>query len=215
MQALDLTGKTYGRWAVITKVIGTKKWLCKCTCGTQKEVLQCNLTTGKTTSCGCLKKELQTKHGDVGTSLYQVWCDLKQRCTNPKIKNYHNYGGRGITYTPEWETYIPFKKWAEGSGYQEDLQIDRIDNNKGYFPENCRWTSISINLKNKRKSLNTSSKYRGVYYAKDRNKWVAQVNITKEKIIKIGEFTDEVSAAKARDAYILKESLSDLHLNFT
>lgn len=213
MQARDITGQIFGRWTALSKVVGTGRWLCVCTCGVQKEVLQSNLTTGKTTSCGCLKKELQTKHGDAGTPLYQAWADIKQRCTNPKSTNYKHYGARGITYSSEWETYLPFKEWAESEGYQEGLEIDRINNEGDYVPNNCRWTTRNLNLRNKRKDLNTSSKYRGVYWSNHANKWIAQL-ARHRSTKRIGSFNDEIEAAKARDNFITTNNLQGYILNF-
>lgn len=85
------------------------------------------------------------------TKLYRVYYGIKQRCYNPKVKNYYNYGGRGIVMCNEWENdFRSFYDWAIKSGYKDGLTIDRIDNNKGYSPDNCRWVTYKVNLRNKR-----------------------------------------------------------------
>lgn len=161
---MDLTGKRFGRWTVLEFAFHDKNyaryWLCKCDCGTIKEVKQQSLTSGRSTSCGCYHKEdaariigeRSRKHGDFGTKLYGVWAAMKRRCYNPNTKFYHDYGGRGITVCDEWQEYIPFKEWALANGYEEGLTIDRIDVNENYCPENCRWITQREQCYNTRKT---------------------------------------------------------------
>lgn len=135
---------------------------CQCDCG--------NIWTGRlshigkhnTTSCGCRRKEVLNrtthgqsirKNGDV-SPLYKVWKSIKQRCTNPCDNNYKNYGGRGIIMCEEWlESSDAFFKWAEKNGYNDKLQIDRIDNNAGYSPKNCRFVDRKTNMRNVRNNI--------------------------------------------------------------
>ena len=84
------------------------------------------------------------------TRIYRIWADMKQRCDNPHNAFYHRYGGRGISYVPEWIDFYEFYKWAASSGYREDLTIDRIDNNKGYSPDNCKWSTQKEQALNKK-----------------------------------------------------------------
>lgn len=92
-------------------------------------------------------------HGEYLHPLHGVWRALKQRCLNENCKVYKNYGGRGITLCSVWHHYIPFSKWAFSHGYKLGLTLDRIDNEKGYYPENCRWISRALQLRNTRRNV--------------------------------------------------------------
>ena len=83
--------------------------------------------------------------------LYRVWDGIVQRCYNPKASNYHNYGGRGIDMDDEWRNdFQIFEDYCLSNGWKDGLQIDRIDNNKGYAPNNVRFVTRKQNLRNKR-----------------------------------------------------------------
>jgi hypothetical protein len=92
-------------------------------------------------------------HGESRTKLYSIWHGMIYRCTNNKCAAFKNYGGRNISVCLEWKYFIVFKKWAEGNGYRNNLQIDRIDNNGNYNPFNCRFVTRSINHINRRKNI--------------------------------------------------------------
>ena len=90
-------------------------------------------------------------HGQTNTRLYSIWVGMRKRCNNPKDRAYINYGGRGITVCDEWNgDFAAFRDWALASGYNDHLSIDRIDNDQGYSPDNCRWTTTRCQNGNKR-----------------------------------------------------------------
>lgn len=161
---LDLTGQRFGRLVALEKSNRTDArrstwWICKCDCGTVKEVRTTCLTKGLAKSCGCLRREkgiehgrqMFTKHGWYGTRVYHIWRSVKDRCTNPNLKQYPLYGGRGIKMCDEWANDPnAFCEWAMANGYADNLTIDRIDVNGNYEPSNCRWITIEEQQVNKR-----------------------------------------------------------------
>jgi hypothetical protein len=212
---LDHTGLTYGRLYVEKEVESTNNnpnWLCRCTCGNTIIVNSSNLKSGNTKSCGCLHKEKITKHGDVYSRLYRIYRSMKSRCNSPNSTPYKNYGGKGITYCKEWEDYSTFKKWALENKYDESLTLDRIDNNQGYYPENCRWVNMTIQARNKKLNPKNTTGYFGVFFQNHTQKYAAQISINK-KSTHIGSYNCPLDAARARDKYILDNKLEGFPLN--
>lgn len=137
----------------------------KCDCGNIIVREKKNLARGFIKSCGCLAKEVSSKmlttHGKTNTQIFNAWQSMKIRCTDKNDVNYHNYGGRGIKVCQEWlDDFMNFYNWSIANGYKENqkLSIDRIDNNKGYCPENCRWTDVKTQARNRRTNVNVTYK---------------------------------------------------------
>lgn len=127
---------------------------CSCSDQTVKEVRLTNLRSGRTTSCGCLLRERHTTHGEHKTRLYGIWAQMKHRTTSMKVRAAHRYVGRGIAVCAEWrDDFTVFRDWALAHGYADGKEIDRIDNNRGYEPGNCRWLTKLENLENRSKFL--------------------------------------------------------------
>lgn len=163
----DLTGKRFGRLTVISRCddkSGKISWLCKCDCGNVKNISAGHLTSGDIKSCGCLFKELNhktaVKHGMTEDPLYHRFTAMISRCECKTDNSYKYYGARGITVCDEWRhDFKAFYDWSMKNGYAPNLSIDRIDNNKGYSPDNCRWTTNSVQQNNKR--TNVFIEYKG------------------------------------------------------
>lgn len=159
MRYENLEGKRFGNLKVLN-FEGVNKnqkatWLCKCDCGNTKTIIAGNLKNGKSISCGCVQKDIlrnnRKTHGKSNTSLYKLFSGIKRRCLNKNDSNFNNYGGRGIEICEEWlNDYDSFYSWANENGYKEGLSIERIDNDKGYNPNNCKWIEMSEQSKNRR-----------------------------------------------------------------
>jgi len=130
---------------------GNIQYLCLCDCGKEKITTKQRIIRGETKSCGCLL--LSIRHGKSNHKLYSVWSGMKKRCNSKKAHNYELYGGRGISVCTEWsKSFIEFYNWSIKNGYKIGLSIDRINNNKNYNSENCRFTTTKINSQNQRRS---------------------------------------------------------------
>lgn len=165
----DLTGKRFGRLTVIKYLQENERekkrkcWLCRCDCGNVKTYSADKIISGSTHSCGCEMIErigrLNRKYIYSCKRLYGVYAAMKERCCNSKNEEYHNYGARGIIVCQEWlESFDNFAEWSFANGYNKNAPrgqctLDRINNDKGYSPDNCRWITNKENCNNMRKNV--------------------------------------------------------------
>jgi len=205
----DLTGEKFNYLEVLSKAEkrnGRTFWKCLCQCGNIKDIAAPHLKSGRTKSCGCMKKELLrdyfTIHGGDGSREYSSYTSMLHRCYNTARAGYEHYGGRGIKVCDRW--LESFKNFLEDMGERpENTTLDRINNDGDYCKENCRWAIKQIQSHNRRKKPQASSKYLGVCYNKKYNKWDARITINGTTKF-IGSFNNEVDAARAYDEESLK-----------
>lgn len=149
-RAEDITGHVFGQLTVLSRNdAGGKnvRWNCGCACGEETVVMGQNLRNGSVRSCGCGAHP--TTHGMANTRLYQTWASMHARCRSPSFHARDRYAARGIVVCPDWDRFEPFRDWAIANGYADGLTIDRIDNDRGYCPSNCRFITVADQQRNK------------------------------------------------------------------
>lgn len=150
--AKDLTGERFGSLVILRRdrTIGhSVRWACRCDCGKETSVYGQNLRSVRRPirSCGCGAHPV--RHGMTETRLYQTWASMFARCRygNHRARKY--YADRGITVCTAWRSFETFRDWALANGYRNDLTLDRINNDEGYSPGNCRFIPAAEQNRNK------------------------------------------------------------------
>ena len=147
------------------------------------------------------------KHGYSNHPLYKVWVYMKSRCYNENDTGYQNYGGRGIYMTQDWiDNPSAFVEWGVLNNWEKGLYLDRIDNDSGYKPSNCRFVTVTESNINQRVRKDNTSGFRGVGFHKGKQAWIARVSVNGKR----KEFHRQTAelASKARDEYIVENGLS-------
>jgi hypothetical protein len=183
---IDLNGKAFARLTVI-EFAGQKKggralWRCRCECGKEAVVPGDCLRDGRSRSCGCLKLEMirgnkyGVTHEACGHPLFHVWNGMMARCNNKKHQQYADYGGRGIKVCERWRD--PWKFFEDMGERPDGATLERVNNGKGYDPENCRWATRKEQMRNKR--TNRLIRFRG--QTKPLSQWAEEVEISEATI---------------------------------
>lgn len=207
---VDITGQRFGFLTVLCKSdkrdnSRAQFWRIRCDCGTEKEINGAGIRLGMVVSCGCFGREQRrkatSKHGLCHTITYKSWGNMIQRCTNEKHKKYQDYGGRGIKVCDEW---LSFENFLADMGERKspDLSLERIDNEKGYYKENCKWATKSEQMINRRMNKNNTSGVVGVHFNKRKQRFTANIYFDgKNNLLGYFKTLEEASNARKQAEY--------------
>lgn len=202
---IDITNMKFGRWTVVERAEGRENttkamWRCACECGNEKIISSEILRRGGSKSCGCYNievvRERSITHGMSNHDVIHIWHGMLDRCFNPNLKHYKNYGGRGISVCERWKD---INKFIEDMGERPgpEYSIERVDTNGNYDPSNCKWATRDEQNRNRRLNKTNTSGHRGVSLVKHTGKWLSYINIKHEQI-RIGYFNTIEEAIEAR-----------------
>ena len=196
-------GSKFGLWTVIGNPVTYKRktiYRCRCACGKERDVYACHLRSGQSQACGCVaakKSGDRTRtHGMTLTREYRVWRAMIDRCHYPSNKAYPRYGGRGIFVCDKWRNSFENFFADMGKRPSDGHSIDRIKNDIGYEPGNCRWATATEQARNRRKEKATASGVAGVHLTPHGN-WIARIG-SGYQVVNLGTFKNLSDAVDAR-----------------
>lgn len=204
----DLIGTVQGRWTILScerkQKSGKKRavFSCECSCGVLREVDGDSIKDGRSLSCGCLRRDLLTKHGYSYTKEARIYYGMLQRCYNENRDDYKAYGARGIRVSEDWKQGLENFIRDMGKMPDSNCTLERKDFNKDYCKENCIWTSnLGLQSFNTRRRKTNTSGRTGVFYSK--NLWMASIGVN-GKTIYLGGFETKEAAIKIRSEAEMK-----------
>lgn len=207
----DLTVLAETERRITSSGVSKRRYTCKCVCGNLIDVDGDKLSTSRQRSCGCylIRNPSQATHRLSGTKSYTMWTNMMNRCYDP---NHHSesYKKKGVEVCEAWKDVENFHAWVVENGWEEGLNLDRIDNEGNYEPGNCRFVTTIVNAHNKGLNKTNKTGFEGVWYDKQRNKfqsYISGLEISAEGRVSLGRFNTAVQAAQARDMFILIHNL--------
>lgn len=191
-RSADFAGSVFGRLRVTERVgsdaWGRALWRCECSCGEVLDIAAFKLTSGRRKSCGCMQREAaadscrsRATHNLTGDPILNIWRKMLDRCNNPESRAWKNYGGRGITVCSEWANNPDaFVEWGWMAGYRPGMTIERVNNDAGYSPENCKWATRLEQAHNKRNNVNI----RWMGQVKCATEWEREFKVPRKRLIR-------------------------------
>ena len=185
MRAIDATGVRYGRLVGVERVgvrQGNAVWRLRCDCGREVTAVLNGVRTGNVRSCGCLRSEASAArvrtHGMTRSRTYRIWRHMLNRCRMQQHPKWHRYGGRGIAVCEAWQRFEGFL--ADMGEAPAGLSIERVDNDRGYEPGNCRWATFDEQAANRSNTRRFEIDGRVQHLAA----WARELGLTRDKFLR-------------------------------